>query len=114
MIELTAMQRFTITRRGEAAIIDAAQLGNRSIHEGDRALIDGAEYVICSIDPAPRILDVEPGVIPVGLVIGKPGEDPPSSYRPNPALRNASAIEPVGRASSRWREFLSRLGFRRP
>lgn len=114
MIELTSMHRFTITGHGEAAIVDGAQLGDRTIYEGDHALIDGTECVIWYIDSAPRILDVEPGVIPVGLVIGRPDEDPPSSYRPKPALRSASAIEPVGRDSSRWREFLSRFWFRRP
>ncbi|TDZ79396.1 hypothetical protein DE4585_03139 [Mycobacteroides salmoniphilum] len=114
MIELTAIRRFAITGRGEAAIIDGTQIGDRTIREGDHALIDGIEYVIRYIDSAPRVLDVESGVIPIGLVIGNPGEDPRAAYRPKPALRNASAIEPVARLSC-WRpEFLPRFWFGRP
>lgn len=111
--ELTALKWFTITGRGEGALIDLAQLGDRSIQEGDRVLIDGAEYLIWYIDPAPRMLDIEPGMTPAVLMIRKPWEDLRSAYRPKPALRSASAIEPVGRLSSRRPEFLPRFWFRR-
>jgi len=113
MIELTALKWFTITGRGPVVMIDLAELGARTIQIGDHVLIDGTEYAIWGIESFYKP-NVEPGVIPYGLFVRDPKGDPPSSYCPNPALRNASAIEPVGRASSRWRELLSRFGFRRP
>ncbi|WP_078288816.1 hypothetical protein [Mycobacterium sp. D16R24] len=98
MIELTALKWFTITGRGPVVMIDSAELGARTIQIGDHVVIDGTEYAIWGIESFYKP-NVEPGVIPYGLFVRDPNEAPPSSYRPNPALRNASAMEPVARLS---------------
>lgn len=113
MIELTALKWFTITGRGPVVMIDSAELGARTIQIGDHVVIDGTEYAIWGIESFYKP-NVEPGVIPYGLLVCAPDEDLPAAYRPKPALRNASAMEPVARLSC-WRsEFLLRFWFGRP